>query len=406
MKPEMRFGDYKGNWSNTPINKLLTFNNGINAPKESYGHGRKFINVLDILNNNYVVYENIMDSVSVDAKQEETSKVEYGDMLFLRSSETREDVGKSTTYLDKNEFALFGGFVIRGKKTGNYNPYFLKLLLDTSSARNQISSKAGGSTRYNVSQSILNTVELFMPDNQEQEKIASFFMLLDKKNAKQQEKIEKLEELKKGMMRKVFSREIRFKDENGEEFPNWKAIRFEDVVEKLIGGGTPSRKVEEYYDGGIPWVTVKDLKANKYISDAEEYITELGLKNSSSKIVNKGDLIIPTRMAVGRILIAKEDVAINQDLKGCKLKTGYDTEFIYYLYTSRSAAIERLGSGSTVTGISIDDLMKIKLEVPTLKEQERIAKYLCSIDIKLEKEKSKFKLLAEQKKGFMRRMFV
>lgn len=259
----------------------------------------------------------------------------------------------------------------------------------------------------NLSLGLLGSFRLKIPPTfKEQIKIAGFFSLLDKKAEKQKEKIGKLEELKKGMMQKLFSRELRFRDKDGGEFPEWEALRFGDVVEKLIGGGTPSREIDEYYGGNIPWVTVKDLKTNKYIRDAEEYITDLGLNNSSSKIVDNGDLIIPTRMAVGRILIAKEDVAINQDLKGCKLKPGYDTEFIYYLYVSKSTAIERLGSGSTVSGINIDDLMGIRMEVPAIKEQEKIAEYLCSVDIKLEKEKDKLSLLVKQKKGFMQRMFL
>lgn len=248
---------------------------------------------------------------------------------------------------------------------------------------------------------------VMIPSMEEQQKIASFFKLLIQKIEKQQEKIGKLEELKKGLMQKIFSQEIRFKDKDGGEFGEWKSMEFGEVVEKLIGGGTPSRKVDEYYyEGKIPWLTVKDLKTSKYVAGASEHITELGFENSSSKIVDPGDLIIPTRMAVGRILIATEKVAINQDLKGCKLKPQYDTEFIYYLYFSKSEEIEKLGSGSTVSGINIDQLIKIKIHVPEYAEQLLVASFLRKLDEKIEKEKEKFRELKMQKKGLMQGMFL
>ncbi|MDP9739374.1 UNVERIFIED_ORG: restriction endonuclease S subunit [Bacillus sp. B2I3] len=83
-------------------------------------------------------------------------------------------------------FALFGGFVIRGKKHSDYHPYFLKPNLESPNVRNQISSKAGGSTRFNVSQSILSSIEISIPSQNEQEKVADFISHFDKKIQLQQ----------------------------------------------------------------------------------------------------------------------------------------------------------------------------------------------------------------------------
>ena len=126
--PALRFKEFDGQWRTKKLSELLEFKNGINAGKEQYGRGFKFINVLDILNNEYINYELIIGSVDVDESIFNKYSVTYGDILFQRSSETREEVGTASVYLDERP-ATFGGFVIRGKKIGEYDPMFLNKLL-------------------------------------------------------------------------------------------------------------------------------------------------------------------------------------------------------------------------------------------------------------------------------------
>lgn len=194
---------------------------------------------------------------------------------------------------------------------------------------------------------------------------------------------------------------LRFKEFSGD----WEHKRFGTVIDKIIGGGTPSRENPDFYNGTIPWLTVKDLKDLKYIDSASEFITELGLENSSAKLANENDLIIPTRMAVGRILIAKNIMAINQDLKVVSLKKNYNTEFMYYRYLNKSTFIEKLGVGSTVSGISMDDLKSIKFFIPSYEEQEKIASFFSLIDDKISLQGEKVEALKDYKKGMMQKIF-
>ena len=159
----------------------MEFKNGINAPKEQYGSGYKYISVLDVLNNDFITYDIIIGSINVNQEVINKYPVNYGDILFQRSSETREEVGTASVYLDKEKTATFGGFVIRGRKIGEYEPVFLNRLLKTDLSRNQITSKSGGSTRYNVGQDILSSIILPFPTLPEQQKIASFFTTIDQK---------------------------------------------------------------------------------------------------------------------------------------------------------------------------------------------------------------------------------
>ena len=147
-----------------------------------------------------------------------------------------------------------------------------------------------------------------------------------------------------------------------------------EVVD-FIGGGTPSRDVNHYWNGEIPWASVKDFKGPS-IDSTLESITHEGLSASSSALIPAGHVIMPTRMALGKAAINSIDVAINQDLKALKPKTRIDTRYLLHAILSRAKEIQSHGKGATVQGITIERLRAIKVPLPPLEEQRRIAAIL------------------------------
>jgi len=246
--PQLRFGEFSGEWEEKKLGSFFSFKNGINASKEQYGHGYKFINVLDIINNNTIRHKDIIGSVDVSKEIFEKNTVAYGDILFQRSSETRAEAGQTNVYLDKNEFATFGGFVIRGQqKKQNYNPLFLNYMFKTNHSRKEITSKSNGSTRYNVGQETLSNVLVYLPKlKQEQEKIALFLSAVDSRIAQLTKKEQLLREYKKGVMQKIFSQELRFKDDDGSEFPEWVEKRLGEISKITTGS---SNREDSSLDG-------------------------------------------------------------------------------------------------------------------------------------------------------------
>lgn len=392
--PQLRFPSYKGSWNSTLLSSLMTFNNGINADKASYGHGRKFINVLDILNNNSITYDDIIGSVSVSEKVELNNKVEYGDLVFLRSSETREDVGKSSVYLDSSNFALFGGFVIRGKKIGQYEPYFLKLLLESPNVRNQISSKAGGSTRFNVSQSILSSVEIALPSENEQSQIAQFFQQLDKKIKLQQEKIELLKEQKKGFMQKLFNQELRFKDDNNNEFPKWTIELLKDIVEKKFKGKNADY-VEHLSDGNI-------LLHNEFL----EYGINPLYVIEKANVTKEHVLILWDGSQAGNVYFNKEGV-LGSTFIALKFLPKINVEFIgQQLQYLESTIKKSWREGSGVPHVSKSFINHFKIKICCIQEQDKISLFLKDFDNKIKKEKLKLLQIESLKKALMQQMFI
>ncbi len=270
--PKLRFKEFSEEWEEKRLDSLMDFKNGINAGKDSYGKGVKFINVLDILNNNYITHDKIIGLVDVSQEIVEKNSVTYGDVLFQRSSETREEVGTANVYLDKDNVATFGGFIIRGKKIGEYDPIFINKLLKTDLSRKEITSKSGGSTRYNVGQDTLSEITLPFPSLPEQQKIADFLSNVDEKIEKLTKKKELLEQYKKGVMQKIFSQELRFKDDNGNVFPEWEEKELNSIINKIIDnrGKTPPIEKE-----GIPLLEITSVgKHSVNYNSVIKYVSE------------------------------------------------------------------------------------------------------------------------------------
>ena len=390
--PQLRFSEFDGEWETITLGDLLTFKNGLNSGKEKYGKGIKFINVLDILNNNFITYGKIIGSVEVTEKEFEKNEVSYGDILFQRSSETRAEVGQANVYLDKNRSSVFGGFVIRGRAKYEYNPLFMNYLLRTPIARKEITDKSGGSTRYNVGQDTLSQVQLTTTIIPEQQKIASFLSAIDEKIQQLSRKKQLLEQYKKGVMQQLFSGKLRFKDKNGKDYPDWEEKRLGEISD--IKKGKQLNKEEltetgEYLciNGGISPSGYTD----KY-NTLENTIT-ISEGGNSCGFIN----FFKTKFWSGghnysiEILDPKET----------------DNDFLFQILKQNQISLMGLRVGSGLPNIQKKDLLAFLVKLPTsILEQQKIANFLSNIDIKIENTNQEINKMQNFKKGLLQQMFV
>ena len=202
--PALRFPEFTEEWEEHYLAEYLDFKNGLNPSANKFGSGIKFISVMDILNNDFITYDCIRTSVEITPEEQVAFAVEKGDMLFQRSSETLEDVGRANVYMDDRP-AVFGGFVIRGKKTAEYNPMFFRYLLASPYARKKVIPMGAGAQHFNIGQDGLSKVKLHFPILQEQQKIADLLRLINERISTQNKIIEKLETLIKGIVETVIS---------------------------------------------------------------------------------------------------------------------------------------------------------------------------------------------------------
>ena len=151
---------------------------------------------------------------------------------------------------------------------------------------------------------------------------------------------------------------------------DWKTTTVGELFE-FIGGGTPSKKEKDFWNGNIPWASVKDIKGD-YLLKTQDFITEKGLNNSSANLALKNEIILITRISPGKSLITTIDTAINQDLKVVKPKVEIYNKYVHYLFKSIERICIKLSSGTTVKGINLPNLKSIEIPLLEHKEQHQI----------------------------------
>mgnify|MGYP003625688131 CR=1 FL=1 len=174
------------------------------------------------------------------------------------------------------------------------------------------------------------------------------------------------------------------------------------LVERQQGGGTPERNNPRFWNGPIPWASVKDFADNQLVlNSTEESITQQGLAASSTNLIPAGTPLVCTRMAVGRCAISNSDVTINQDVKALFPKANVSPRYLLRLLDSLKFHAESVSVGSTVKGIRISDLLGIRTPIAPLHEQAKIAQILDTLDTQIQKTEALIAKLEKVKEGLL-----
>jgi len=166
---------------------------------------------------------------------------------------------------------------------------------------------------------------------------------------------------------------------------DWKEYKYTEIV-SLIGGGTPKTTEKAYWDGHIPWLSVKDFcGGSKYVYNTEKTITDLGLINSSTKLLNKDDIIISARGTVGEIAMLPSEMAFNQSCFGIRANRNHVLpDYLYYLTKTKVRELQHASHGAVFDTITRNTFENIICRIPHLKQQKKIASILSSLDDKIE----------------------
>jgi restriction endonuclease S subunit len=186
-------------------------------------------------------------------------------------------------------------------------------------------------------------------------------------------------------------------------------VRLGSVVVEAFSGGTPSSKCPDYWDGSIPWTTTSQLSSDLYLRSSARSISLEGLQKSSSRIAPAGSVLVGSRVGVGKTAVAAFDVAINQDLTALSLFTNRaDPEYVAYVLRDPSAQswFERCKRGATIKGIPRSALLDLRIPLPSLEEQRRIAQILSTIQGSRKAAKSEIDSIRAVKKAALQYLFV
>ena len=355
----------------------MRFQNGINADSTKYGKGIKYISVSDILNNQYITYDCIKGLIDIDEKTFNKFIVEYGDMLFQRSSETFEDIGRANVYLDKEHSATFGGFVIRGKKISDYNPLFFRYLLCTHNARKQTIRMGAGAQHYNIGQEGLEKICLYFPCLQEQQKISDLLSAIDNKITVQNKIISKYETLIKGISYYII------KKFNGKEY---KLGMLAEIYQPQT-----ITKTDLPDNGKCPV-----YGANGIIG----YYDRFNHKESQIMITCRGSTCGTVNLSTPYSWITGNSMVINID----ENKSIVDKKYLYYYLKTQS--FNDLISGSGQPQIVRKPLVNLNVFLPEISQQIKLCEIIDTFEKTLKNEKEMLSALQKQKAFLLQSMFI
>lgn len=185
----------------------------------------------------------------------------------------------------------------------------------------------------------------------------------------------------------------------------WEVKRLGEIG-TFYGGGTPSKSIDEYWHGDIPWISSADLIENDiYWCNINRFITLEAVRNSSTQIIPQNSILIVTRVGVGKVAVAPCDLCVSQDYI-CLQNSGMNTIFLAYEIMQRMKNIVSQIQGTSIKGISINEVKKIQLPLPPLAEQEKIAEILTTWDKAIEKQTQLIQKLELRKKGLMQQLLT
>lgn len=186
----------------------------------------------------------------------------------------------------------------------------------------------------------------------------------------------------------------------------WREYKLGEIIE-IIGGGTPKTTEPKYWNGNIPWLSVVDFnKGKKFVYETEKYISIEGLKNSSTKLLSKGDIIISARGTVGVVAVLGREMAFNQSCYGIKPLSLVDKEYLYYLLISSIQKLKYNSHGGVFDTITRETFNTIEVLLPSLEEQKRIASILSYLDDKIDLLYRENKTLEAMAETLFRKWFI
>ncbi|NBG67328.1 restriction endonuclease subunit S [Acidiluteibacter ferrifornacis] len=362
-------------WEVVSLGEYFDFKNGLNKEKEFFGFGTPIINYMDVNKNSSLTKNKILGKVSLTKGEIKRFNIKKGDVFFTRTSETIEEIAFSSVLLEDVENGVFSGFVLRARpKSGNtLDINYLKYCFSTYLARKEIMSKSSLTTRALTNGTLLSEVNLLLPPLPEQEKIAQILSTWDDAIAKQTDLIAQKEALKKGLMQELLTGKKRLKGFTDK----WKEVKLGEVL--TFGSGKDYKHLNS---GNIPV-----FGTGGFMTSVDDYLYD----GDSVGIGRKGTINKPIFLS-GKFWTV-DTLFYTHSFKNI---------LPFYVYLKfQTINWKFYNEASGVPSLSKSTIEKIKILLPALPEQQKIATILSAADTEIEKLKAQKSAIETQKKGLM-----
>ena len=406
--PKLRFNKFENNWNVYIFKDILDIISGYGFKMNEYSS-----NGVPLIKINNIGYGNIliddMDYLPEDYLEKYPNLVlNKNDILLALNRPITNN--KLKIALLKNEdvpsilYQRVGKIIL---KNDNLYYLFIYYLLQEKIFKFILKNSKGSDQPF-ISTNELKKIELKIPSLKEQKKIGNFLSIMDKKLFLMEKKHSLYVDIKKYFIKNIFH------DINEESTDNclidnvkWKQLKLKDIIKKGKAGGTPKSSVKKYYNGNIPFLSINDMtKEGKYITYTEKTMSKLGLENSSAWIVPEKSLLYSIYASVGFVSINNIPLATSQAIFSIIFKDDIDLEFMYYHLTFYKKYIHKYIETGTQQNLKAETIKNFKIKIPPLEKQEKISKFLSSIDKYIQIHEQDLNNLKKYKKGLLQKMFI
>jgi len=420
--PAIRFKGFSGAWVEKKLKDLTEtgFSNGVFNDPQKVGKGYRLINVKDMYLGSSIDIDSL-SLVDIDEKEFKNNKVEYGDIFFTRSSLVKEGIAYSNVNLSNHKGLTFDGHLIKMQPCKkSTNPVFLASLFKTSFARNQFIFGGKTTTMTTIGQSDIASVEVAIPSVEEQTKIGNYFQRLDTLIAQHQQKHDKLLNIKKALLERMFPKqgatvpEIRFKGFSGQ----WEEKHLNELctlITKQTGfdySATIKPSLVRKNDiTTYSFIQNKDFNGSSVNLETDFFIPKIIAEEFPRILINVPSILISISGKIGNVGFYQLPVKsfVGGAVGICKLIDNSDGLLIMHQLLSNKGQtyFKSLTKSSSHSNITVEDIREIKAKIPTTKEEkDKIGNFFKQIDTLLNQHQTQLKKLNNIKQACLEKMFV
>lgn len=418
--PKLRFPEFSGEWEEKGFYDIFDIlqNNTFSRDQLNNETGNVYnIHYGDVL----IKFGDYIDCqkeklpfINIDnnlSKYNQESYIRNGDIII---ADTAEDysAGKVTEICNVNNLQILSGlhtFLARPKK--QFASKFLGYKMNSNSYHNQVAPLVAGTKVYSINRKAIAETSISYPTRPEQQKIADFLSSVDSIIASEIKILNALQKKKKALMQKLFSQQLRFKADDGSEFPEWVEKKLGEICEILSGKRVPKGYKLTTENTGLKYITVSDM-GYKYLSIQDiKYITSAIESKIKKYKVKTGDLIISVAGTIGKVNIITEEFNNANLTENCNKLTSLKNclgHFIFYFFQSELFIdeVNRIKTSSAQPKLALDRLRAFSISLPNIKEQQKIADCLSSLDNLIQNQQKIVSNWQQRKKGLLQQMFV
>lgn len=395
--PKLRFKEFTDKWQKVPLNLFTNIYGGYAFKSENLLNYKAKYQVIKMgnVNNNTLNLEKNPSYLNTISQKELPYLLEKNDIILtLTGTFGKKDFGYSYQIKNETNLLLNQRLAVFKITNSNYSANFLKYILLNNTFLNKFFrfSVGGTGNQANVSIQDIKSFKIPFPKLEEQNKIANFLTTVDKKITNLENTIISLENQKEGLLQQIFSQKLRFKDKNGNNYPNWEKKKLEDIAIFLDNKRKPLEQSERIH-GKYPYYGASGIidYINDYIFDEELVL----LSEDGANIIDRNYPIC---------YIATGKYWVNNHAHVLKVKSQYVNKFI--CESLEQLNYTKYNTGTAQPKLNQDVCRKIILSIPCLEEQTKIANFLSTFDRKLENQKAQLEHWKQIKKGLLQQMFV